>query len=222
MRASIALAALALALAAAAPAAAHVEVLPETVEQQQAGEFTIRVPTERNLATVGVRVEFPPQITVYSIEQPPRPWRVQPVLAPDGRVRGAVWSGGRIGVGRYQDFHVLGTPFELGRALWPVRQIYADGVVKPWTGPPEQPGATQTETSDPGAQGPAAAVQVVQAGAAPATPSGAAGGGGSDDSDAAIWLGVIAIVISVIAALAAGWLWSTRPARLPDDPEDGG
>jgi len=49
----------------------------------------------------------------------------------------------------------------------------------------------------------------------------AAPGGDDDDSGAAIWLGVIAIAISALSAFGVGMLWSTRPARLPDDEAGG-
>ena len=75
-----------------------------------------------------------------------------------------VYSGGSIGVDRYADFHVLGTPFESGTAVWKARQTYADGKVKPWTGPAEQPGQEAPE-SGPTDPGPAAVVTVLEPGA---------------------------------------------------------
>lgn len=107
-------------------------------------------------------------MTVFALADPPPGWRMRPLRAGDGRFRGVRYTGGRIGVGRYADFRVLGTPFESGTATWPARHTYADGLSKPWTG-------------------------------------------------AAVWLGVIAIAISALAALGAGLLWSTRPARLPEE-----
>jgi hypothetical protein len=112
---------------------------------------------------------------------------------------------------------MLGTPFESGTAVWKVRQTYADGVVKPWTGPPEKPGDETAETG-PGAPGAAAAVTVLEAGVSVGGTAAAAAS--DDDSDAAIWLGVIAIGISALAMLAVGFLWSTRPATLPLDDDD--
>jgi hypothetical protein len=202
-------------LACAAVASAHVEVLPSTATLNESTQFTVRVPTERDVPTVRVQVLFPPEITVYSFAEPPPGWRMTPLTRPDGRFRGVVYSGGSIGVARYADFTMLGTPFSAGQALWPSRQTYADGQVKPWTGPPEQPGQEAPE-SGPTDPGPAAAVQVVEAGQAPAGTTTVASNG-DDDSGAAIWLGVIAIGISLLAALAVGFLWSTRPARLPED-----
>ena len=77
MRARIALGALVASLAAVAPAAAHVDVLPAQVEQGKALELTVRVPTERNLPTTAVHVQFPSQVTVYSFGEPPRGWTVE-------------------------------------------------------------------------------------------------------------------------------------------------
>jgi uncharacterized protein YcnI len=216
-------AALVLALAAglvtAAPATAHVDVLPREVAQGEAIELTVRVPSERDLATTRVRVEIPPQITVYSFGPPPPGWRVLPVRGPDGRFRTAVFSGGSIPPARYADFTMLGTPFESGTAVWKVRQTYADGVVKRWTGPPEKPGDQSAETG-PGDPGPAAAVTVLEPGATVGGSATASSGDDGGDSGVAVWLGVIAIGISGLAVLGVGFLWSTRPATLPTDDED--
>jgi hypothetical protein len=218
------LAALSLA-AAAATAGAHVSVLPETVEQGVAQEFTIRVPNEGTVPTTAVSVDFPDQITVYAFGPAPLGWTTRPLRAPDGSFRGVEYSGGEIPVAGYADFTVLGTPFEAGEAVFPARQTYAGGRVKPWTGPPEDPGAVAPETG-PTDPGPAAAVEVAPAGAVaepsagdanPDAPVAAESAAGDGDSGAAVWLGVIAIGISVLAMLGVGLLWSTRPARLPSD-----
>jgi Domain of unkown function (DUF1775) len=203
-------------LAGAGSALAHVEVLPDSVPAGTAVEFTIRVPTERNVATAGVRVEFPSQVTVFSFADPPPGWQLLPLRAPNGRFRGVVYRGGRIPPERYADFRLLGTPFEEGVAVWPTRQTYADGQVKPWTGPPELPGQAESSETGPTAPGPAPAVQIGSPGSAPA----ATAANDDDGSGAAIWLGVIAIGIALLSALAVGFLWSTRPAKLPDDDEE--
>lgn len=218
MRALIALAAVAAWLAGAGAALGHVEVLPASVPAGEATEFTIRVPSERDVPTVRVAVEFPAQVTVFSFAQPPPGWRVTPLRRPDGRFRGVVYAGGSIPAGRYADFRLLGTPFEEGLAVWPARQTYADGQVKPWTGPPELPGGAPAAESGPTDAGPASAVEIGPPGSSPS--STAADGDDDDGSGTAIWLGVIAIGISLLSALAVGFLWSTRPARLPGDGEE--
>lgn len=206
-------------LALAAPAVAHVEVLPASVAQGEATQFTIRVPSEREVPTIQVRVDFPQQVTVFSFAEPPPGWTLRPLRAPDGRFRGVVYSGGSIAVSRYADFQVLGTAFESGTAVWPSRQRYADGQVKPWTGPPETPGRSAAPESGPTEPGPAAAVEIAAPGTESSAPAAAATDDGDDGSGAGIWLGVIAIAISALAALGVGMLWSTRPARLPEDDE---
>lgn len=214
------LAAIAL-LAGAGPAAAHIDVLPFTVTEGEATELVVRVPNERDLATTRVAVEVPPEVTVYALADPPPGWSVAARKGSDGRIRAVVWSGGRIGPGRYADFHMLGTPFATGDVTWPARQTYADGQVKPWTAAPEAEGEAAPETG-PTDPGPASAMTILAEGEA-ATPAATtpSGDGGDDGSGAAIWLGVIAIAISALSAAGVGLLWSTRPARLPGDEEPG-
>lgn len=189
------------------------DVLPPAVPQGEAVELTLRVPSERPVATVEVEVTFPPQITVFSIGAPPAGWRVLIERGADGRLEGVRYTGGRIRPDRYADFPFLGTPFESGTAVFRTEQTYADGRVSRWTGPPGD-GAAEPAA---GASGPAAAIQIGAEGAAESEAGGGVSGGEEEGSGAAIWLGVIAIVIAAGAALLAGFLWSTRPARLPDD-----
>jgi periplasmic copper chaperone A len=220
-RTTILLAAAAALLASCATALAHVEVLPDSAAVQQAQEFTIRVPTERPLPTTAVQVTFPSQINVYAFAPPPTGWTMSRSQR-DGRYTGVTYTGGTIPVGGYLDFHVLGTPTAAGTAVWRARQTYADGTVKPWTGPPEKPGAVSAEAG-PTAQGPAAAVTVAATASAAAPGSAPASGGtGDDHSGAAVWLGIIGIVLAVLALLVGGLLWSSRPTTLPpDDPGEG-
>lgn len=219
-----ALLAAALAAGAAAPAGAHVDVLPRTMPRDEAVELTVRVPNERPSPTTAVRIAFPPQMTVYSVGAPPPGWRVLIRRAPDGRLSGVDYVGGRIHRDRHADFGLLATPFESGTAVFRTEQAHADGVVSRWTGPPERPDAAAGAEPSRGGPGPAPAVEIGEASAA----AGARSGGGiegaaEEGSGAAIWLGLIAIAIAAGAALATGFLWSTRPARLPaDDAPDAG
>lgn len=223
--AAAALAAAALA-AFAGPAAAHVDILPTTIEAERSTEFTMRVPTERELPTTAVRVDFPPEVTVYAFAPPPPGWTMKQRIAADGSLAGVTYSGGRIPVSGYLDFTFLGTPFETGETVWKTYQTYADGKVKPWTGEPEPPDAISAETG-PTEPGPASAVQVVakgtlaQATAGAATPAPGGGATATESSDAAVWASLIAILIAVAAFLTAGWVWTKRPMDLPEDPPGG-
>ncbi len=202
----------ALACAAAAPiAAAHISVLPDQAVLRESTEFTIRVPSEGGLTTDSVTVEFPSQVAVYAIADAPG-WTTQVLRRPDGRIRGAQWTGGSIPPDRYADFTVLGTPFEEGVTVWPSTQGTTNGKVKKWTGPPETGDSVAPETG-PDQPGPAAAVTV---GAEPVAAGTGAGGGGP------VWPGVIGIALGALALVGVGLLWSSRPATLPPDgPEDG-
>lgn len=200
-----------------ARAVAHVDVLPTEAVVGQAERFTIRAPSERDLDTIAVQVLFPEQVTVYSVNPPPG-WDARLLYRPDRRPRGVVFRGGRIADGQFEEFDVLGTPQEAGEVVWRSRQTYADGVVKPWTGAPEQPGETAPE-SGPGDPGPASAMSLRASATEAGTDGPTAAPDGDDGTPAATWLGLIAIAISVGAAVGVGLLWSTRPARLPRDDE---
>ena len=102
-------------------------------------------------------------------------------------------------------------------------QTYADGRRKPWVGPPEKPGVAEKETG-PTQAGPSPATEVtatpdIPVPASPASSAPPANTREATSSDAGVWLGVIAIVIALGAALAVGFLWSTRPAELPPDDD---
>lgn len=199
-------------LSASGGASAHVEVLPDRAVQNEARVFTVKAPNERDIATVAVRVLFPPEMSVYSV-QPTPGWSARWLLTPDKRNRGIVFSGGAIRRGQFQQFSLLAAPLKVGTAIWKADQTYADGKVKSWSGPIEVPGQEAPETGI-DAPGPASATEVV------AESEAGVGPGGSSSSDAALWLGVIAIGVAGLSALGVGLLWSSRPARLPDDLAD--
>ena len=204
----LALAALA---ACATSASAHISVSPEQAVLRESTEFTITVPAEGGLTTNAVRVFFPSQVSVYAVADAPG-WTTRVLKKPDGRLRGAEWTGGLIPPNQYATFTVLGTPFEEGTSVWRSEQGLTNGKTKKWTGAPETGDEAAPETG-PNAPGPAWAVQVV------ATPT-AAGSGGS--SGGAVWLGVVGIALGVLALVGVGLVWSSRPADLPPDgPEDG-
>ena len=87
MRALIASAAVAAWLACAGVATAHVEVLPTSVPAGEAVEFIVRVPTERDLPTTRVRVDFPPQVTAAPPGRPVPRRRLQRGVDPGRPLR---------------------------------------------------------------------------------------------------------------------------------------
>ena len=210
---SIRLAVVAASLILVGVAEAHVEVLPTSVAKGASAAFTIRVPTESASPTVEVQVNFPAEVSVYSLEQTPG-WKVTTRRTTDGRISGVTYRGGSIPAEAYQDFHVLGVGLSLGSGRWPAVQTFANGKHKAWTGPPERPG----QRSEEGPIGPAAETTIAAEGTVaavgqPATTS-------SSGSNAGVWLGLIGIGIAALAALGTGLLWTTRPMRLPEDAPD--
>lgn len=209
-------AAFAVAALGAAPAMAHVDVLPAQLTLNEAQELVVRVPNERDVPTVRVSVTFPPQVTVYSFAANPPGWTRKVLLTKDGRNRGVVWTGGSIGVGEYAEFRMLGTPTSLGDALWKSEQTYADGLTKPWTGPPESEGAASQETG-PTAPGPVAVTAVVEQGQGGGSTASTTSAGG--ESNTGVVLGGVALLLAAGALVGLGLLWSRTPAVLPpDDP----
>jgi uncharacterized protein YcnI len=196
-------------LALAGHAAAHISVSPGQAVLRESTEFTVTVPAEGGLTTNRVTVFFPSQVTVYAVADAPG-WTTRILRKPDGRLRGAEWTGGSIPPDQYATFTVLGTPFEEGTSVWRSEQGLTNGQVKKWTGPPETGDAAAPETG-PGTPGPAWAVQIS------AEAVEASGGGG-----ASAWPGIIGIALGALALVGVGLLWSSRPAQLPPDgPEDG-
>lgn len=201
----------------AAPAQAHVDVLPAELTVNEAQQVTVRVPNERDIPTTQITVTFPAGVTVFAFGPNPPGWQRKVLLTNDGRNRGVVWSGGRVAAGEYVDFAMLATPTRKGDAIWKSEQTYADGVTKPWSGPPEPEGAGSQE-SGPAAPGPAALTRISTDPAAGPGQSAAAAAGGSSNTGTV--LGAIALVVAAGALTGLGLLWSRTPATLPSDDDD--
>jgi uncharacterized protein YcnI len=216
-----ALAVAVLAVALPEVAQAHVEILPGAVTLREEVELTIRVPNERPVPFTSVRITFPRQVSVADLAPPPAGWTMKVLKTQDRRNRGVLYSGGSVGPGEYQDFELLAAPLQTGQAVWPVLQTYADGKVKPWTGAPERAGQPEPAETGPTAPGPAPAIDVRAPGAATTTPAPSTPvATRTESSDAGVWLGIVAIVLALGSALLTGLMWSTRPAKLPEDDDE--
>lgn len=114
-------------------AVAHVIVLPrESASANQ--EYTMRVPTERNTATVRIEAEFPAAVDISSFEQKPG-WNIEPKKDSSGKIIGASWSGSSIAPREVMEFRFLArNPSEETKLVWRVVQIYEDGSRSEWTG----------------------------------------------------------------------------------------
>jgi uncharacterized protein YcnI len=204
--------ALAATLVLAPAAAAHVTLQPESVP---AGGFTrldVRVPTERDVPTTKVEVQFPPGFLFASYEPVPG-WNIEitkrkldkPVEQFGEQITEEVdrviFSGGQIGPGEFQDFGLsVGVPDKpAGSALtFKAIQTYQGGEVVRWIGPPdsEEP-APQVQLTAAEEEGGAAAPAEEEQQTQPAASTEEDDDGGSDT------LSIIALIVG-IAGLAAG------------------
>jgi uncharacterized protein YcnI len=134
---------------------AHVSVWPRESAAGTNELYTVRVPNEKDIPTVQVRVEFPPDVRVSRFVAVPG-WQRQVEKDANGRISAVTWSGGQIAADEVGLFPLQGlnspTP---GEVAWKAIQTYADGSVVEWVGPR-------------GASDPAAFTQVT---AAPMSPS---------------------------------------------------
>jgi uncharacterized protein YcnI len=121
-----------------APAAAlgHAVVHPGTAPPGGYERYVLRVPNEREVATVRVELEFPVAVQVVSFGEV-EGWDLQVVIGSDGRVERAIWTG-QLPPMRFVEFpFVAVNPDEETRLVWPAVQFYEGGERVQWTGPEE-------------------------------------------------------------------------------------
>jgi uncharacterized protein YcnI len=179
----------------AAPAAAHVTVWPQEVPAKGFQAFSVRVPTERDFATVSVRLEFPAGLK--GIRFMPKPgWKYEVEREAAGGIVGVTWSGGKIGRDEFDEFHFTARmPDEPTTLTFVAHQTYEDGDVVDWAEPE-------------GSRQPAARVRVApkQAASAAAAEHGEAAGAPAAEGRAGgppTWLGWVNLLIAAAALLAA-------------------
>ena len=136
-------------IAMATPAAAHVTVQPTEAPVGSFFRFVVRVPNERDVPTTKVEVQMPETLVFMSF-QPKEGWKrtvkMKKLDEPievfgeevDEVVGSVVWSGGRIGVGEFDEFGFSAkVPDEEATLEFPAIQTYAGGEVVRWIGPPD-------------------------------------------------------------------------------------
>ncbi|HEY0736346.1 MAG TPA: DUF1775 domain-containing protein [Herpetosiphonaceae bacterium] len=226
--------ALLLVLVGGGTARAHVGVLPGTVTPSTNLAFNIRVPNERDVPTVELRVVFPENLTVSRF-QPKAGWQREVERDSAGRITAVVWSGGQIGSDEYEDFTFVGrTPSEPGVLTFKAYQTYQGGETVGWENPegqdnpapfvtvgqaagaetetgPAIEGTAAVATSEAAAPAASAAVSpapsVAPAGAtSPDTEAAAAPAASTADSgsDLALLLALGALIVAVLALAVAG------------------
>jgi uncharacterized protein YcnI len=115
-------------------AQAHVSVWPRESAVSTNELYTVRVPNEKEIPTVQVRLEFPAEVRVSRFVAAPG-WQRQ-VERDGNRITAVTWAGGQIAadeVGLFQ-FQALNGDVA-GDVSWKAVQTYSDGSVVQWVGP---------------------------------------------------------------------------------------
>ncbi len=116
----------------AASARAHVTISPRESFTGVIETYTIRVPTERDSATVRVEVDFPDEVTVQNFDTIPG-WNVDYVRNAEGGIDKAILSGGSIPPGESGTFTFQAeNPQSTGTLIWKAIQTHADNSIAEW------------------------------------------------------------------------------------------
>jgi len=114
---------------------AHIRILPAESTQGAREKYTMRVPNEKQVATIRVEGEIPSGVNIYDFEFKPG-WRIDFKKDDKGRIVGAVWTG-RIVPYEFVEFGMLGLNDKDSSSLvWRFVQYYDDGTKEEFTGPP--------------------------------------------------------------------------------------
>lgn len=115
-------------------ASAHIGVNPAQVRPATLETFVVRVPSEKEVPTIAVRIEFPAGLIVSRF-QTIAGWQREVEKDAAGRVTAVEWSGGEIVADEFADFVFLArTPREPGVLVFPAYQTYQGGETVAWTG----------------------------------------------------------------------------------------
>src|SRR6185295_14447536 len=74
---------------------AHVTIWPREVTAKSFQAFTVRVPSEKDVPTIQIRLAFPPGIEVLRFK-PKEGWKYEIERDAAGAITGVTWSGGKI------------------------------------------------------------------------------------------------------------------------------
>jgi len=129
-------------------AAGHVQVRPAEAAPADTTRFTLLVPNEEASPTVRVDLQIPDGVVPVAFSTTPAWTRAERRRA-DGSLAVVSWRGS-LAAGEFVEFSFLATtPARDGPVAWPTVQVYRDGTIARWIGPPDsdEP-APVTEISD--------------------------------------------------------------------------
>ena len=119
-------------------ASAHIRIFPAESTAGAREKYTMRVPNEKQVATIRIEGEFPSALKIYDFEFKPG-WKVDIHKNADGQIVGATWVG-TIAPYEFVEFGMLGiNPKQAEPLVWKFVQYYADGKTEEFTGPVGSP-----------------------------------------------------------------------------------
>ena len=113
---------------------AHITVQPKQSAPGKTETYTLRVPTEKAIPTIGVEVEFPETLEVTSFEAKPG-WKIEEKKNAAGKLIGVVLSGSIPPAQSVQFNFTARNPSGEGKLSFKAIQVYQDGSKVEWTGP---------------------------------------------------------------------------------------
>jgi uncharacterized protein YcnI len=118
----------------ATAAVAHIRIYPVDSTHGAREKYTMRVPNEKQVNSIRVEGEFPPELNVYDFEFKPG-WKIDFKKDDKGKIVGATWTG-KIQPYEFVEFGMLGlNPKEGASLTWKFVQYYDDGTKEEFTGP---------------------------------------------------------------------------------------
>ncbi|MFD2370700.1 YcnI family protein [Brevibacillus sp. GCM10020057] len=181
----------------ASAAQAHVNVYPKETTTGAYEKYTVRVPVEKDVNTTKVRLEFPADVKVSTV-QPIPGWSYEFEKDKDGKNTALVWTAtdGGIRPHEFMEFAFVGAnPKEAGTLSWKAYQTYANGEVVEWTGAPDSKTPASVTTVKAGA-GEAGHDHGQAATAAPAADTAAPAGG---SNTLPLVLSGLALLLSIVS-----------------------
>ena len=123
-------------------AAAHVTVVPREAKPGIDQQYTVRVPTEGNVATTSVYLEVPDGLTIIDVAHPEG--ATHEVKKDGSRIVAITWSKEIAPKQRAEFVFTAKNPAAEGQLTWKIQQRFADGKSSDWT-----PGTKLTNTPAP-------------------------------------------------------------------------
>jgi len=132
-------------------ASAHVTVQPKEAPAGSYQVFTVRVPSEKDAATMQVKVAIPKDVNISRFEPKPD-WTYEVEKGAEDKIVSVTWkaTGSGLGATEFGEFRMQGKIADDAKELnWKAYQTYSDGEVVEWTGAPDadKPASVTTVTA---------------------------------------------------------------------------